>query len=82
MTVCDVKKYVDAARAVGIELREAVSQKNWSFDSCGSMQIGFSHIPKDWSASHSECNFTAVFSDNQDFRFAGRMAAGTVFKMR
>ena len=82
MTVCNVRKYVDAANAVGVELTEVLAQKNWSFHSGGGTQMGFSHTPKDWSKSHSECNFTASFSNFQDFKFAGRMAAGTTYRMK
>lgn len=82
MTVCNVEKYVEACNAVGMQLTEVLPEKNWSFQSGGNAQPAFSHSPKDWSASHSECDFTTSFSDNQDFKFAGRMAAGTTFKMK
>jgi len=81
MTVCNVEKYVDAANAVGVELTEVSAEKNWSFQDGDDAQPGFSHTPKDWSKSHSECNFTASFADSQDFKFAGRMANGTTFQM-
>lgn len=82
MTVCEVKKYVDASKFVGVELSENKAEKNWSFQSASDIEPAFSHTPKDWSESHSECNFTATFGDFQDFKFAGRMASGTTYKMR
>ena len=82
MTVCNVEKYVDAANAAGITLTEVSAIKNWSFQTGVGIQPGFSHTPKGWSVSHSECNFTASFAEFQDFRFAGRMAAGTTYKMK
>ena len=81
MTICNVEKYVDAAKVTGVELTEVSAQKNWSFQDDGGTRPGFSHTPKDWSVSHSECNFTASFAEFQDFKFAGRMAAGTTYKM-
>ncbi len=82
MTVCNIEKYVDAANAVGVEITEVTVQMNWSFHSSGGTQLAFSHTPKDWSKSHSECNFTASFTEFQDFKFAGRMAAGTTYRMK
>lgn len=81
MTVCNVEKYVDAAKAAGVELTGVSAEKNWSFQDGDGTQPGFSHTPKNWSESHSECNFTASFTEAQDFKFAGRMAAGTTYKM-
>ena len=82
MTVCNVEKYVDAAKVAGAELTEVPAEKNWSFQDGGDTQPGFSHKPKDWSKSHCECDFTASFTESQDFKFAGRMAFCTTYKMR
>lgn len=79
LCVCTVPKFVDSAESQSLKMRYDAAQGNWDFGS-SAVQWAFEYAPKDWSKAHCECAFTAIFTDQQDFNFAGRMALGATWK--